>query len=90
LVALVAMSVCFPFSKLLLGLFLVWVGLFFVFSLLVLAVTYFVFAFAIFRFTVGGARRLMHAACVGKQSIAKPDGGGTWGTWDRWLDGIGG
>ena len=90
LVAIVAFMAFAPFSNLLLGLFIVWLGVFFAVALCVIVVTYSFLALAIFRFIVGGIRRIRQGVSTGKPSTTKPAGGGMAGTWDRWMDGVGG
>src|SRR4051794_670108 len=80
LVTFIAGMAFAPFSKVLLGLMMMWVGLTFVFSLAVFAVTCLLFALAFVRFVVGGIRRVKQGVGGGKPSATKPGGVGTAGT----------
>lgn len=86
LIGIVAALIARPFSDLLVGLLMVWVGVFFAFSLVVFAVAYTIFGLVLYRLVSDRVRRLRFA----KPASSKPSGLGSTGTWDRWMDGVGG
>ncbi len=73
LFAIVIATVFFPFSKLLLSLLMIWLGVFFLFTLVVLTLT---FAMML----IAGYRRIKTIICGNNPANGSPV------MWDRWTD----
>lgn len=73
LFAIVAASVCFPFSKPLLYLLMIWLGVFFLFTWIVLTLTFAMMLIVVYQ-------RIKIIFCKNKAANGSPV------MWDRWLD----